>query len=740
MKAHLVRALEAGEWAWWNPWIRNGLPFFANPEVGALYPFTLLFLAGDLPWAANWSVILHFLLLGSGVFAWQREEGRSPEAAVLASFAIAWGGTALSLSNLWNVLQSFAWAGWAWWCWVRWIDSGSRRWLGVTALVFVLQFLGGEPFVVALTALLALPIGWLRGGGARRSVGGLTVVAALSVATAALQLVPTAELFWFSERRIGLAAAEALRWSLHPIEAIGHVWPRTLTGPDGLFDMRAHLGPSVPWILTPYVGAIVAMLAAVGAGYRTGARSWFWLGVGTAGLVLALGRYNPLYVGVTEPALGTTLFRYPEKWLLLTAVAVPVLAARGLDSVRESAVARRRAIAVAAAYAVLAGLVAALLGPDLVERVASGWGTDHPAATEPARVVTAGRRATAHVLVALGIGGGILLWGRRRWRRGATWAVIAVAAVDLAVANVDAVPLAPSSLYGRTPEIVRRLPEEVGRTARVRTTPLDPEERLVRIPGTSITTQHVVFRDLLAPNLGMVFGVLHQGGNEAFRPGRVTVQKNILRAISPEERIAFLRLFGTRYLYRTGSPLPGLEPIGEPILGGRIFEVRDALPRAYLVRRTVVEPDSIALINRLLDEPDPGAVAYVREGPALDGPAGRVEHGIRWIAESNSRVTLEVDTAEPAFLVLTDSDYPGWRVIVDGRRRPLRSANWFFRGVELGPGIHTVEFAYRPRWIVPAATVSAVGLAVLLVTIAWGGGRSAGSARRDEASGDAGGA
>lgn len=673
----------------------------------------------------NWTVLLHLLLLGSGVFLWLRAEGRSIAASTLAAFAVAWGGTALSLANLWNALQAFAWVGWAWWCWVRWTDSGSRRWLALAALVFVLQFLAGEPFVVALTALLALPIGWLRGGGVRRSLAGLTLVAALALATAAIQLVPAAELFWLSDRRAGLSVAEALRWSLHPIETVGLFWPRSFTAPGGLFDMRAHLGPSVPWILSPYVGAIVAVLAAVGAGFRFRARSWFWTAAGLVGIVLALGRHNPLYTALAELPVGTTIVRYPEKWLILPALAVPVLAARGLDALRESRLARRRALAAAAALAGLAGLAGALVGPELVERIASGWDPQHPAATEPGRVVAAHRRAVLHVLLATAVGAGAIAWGWRRWRRAATWLLIGAAAVDLAIANVSAVPLAPSRLYDRTPSVARQLPPEARRTARVRTTPLDPGALPYRVPGTAIATQHVVFHDLLVPNLGMVYGVLHQDGDEAFRPARVTAQRSILRALPPERRVGFVRLFGTRFVYRAGPPLPGLEPLGDPIHGGRLYRVSEALPRAYLVRRTVVEPDSIALLNRLLGESDPGAVAFVREGPALDGPAGRVEGGVRWIEESNHRVALEVETAEPAFLVLTDSHYPGWRVTVDRQSEPLREANWFFRGVELDPGRHAVEFSYRPRWIVPAAAVSVFGLAALVGMIAVGGGRKA---------------
>ena len=44
----------------------------------------------------------------------------------------------------------------------------------------------------------------------------------------------------------------------------------------------------------------------------------------------------------------------------------------------------------------------------------------------------------------------------------------------------------------------------------------------------------------------------------------------------------------------------------------------------------------------------------------------------------------------------TTSIIPGWEVYVDGERRPILRANLLFRGVEVPPGRHRVEFRFRP--------------------------------------------
>jgi len=70
-------------------------------------------------------------------------------------------------------------------------------------------------------------------------------------------------------------------------------------------------------------------------------------------------------------------------------------------------------------------------------------------------------------------------------------------------------------------------------------------------------------------------------------------------------------------------------------------------------------------------------------------------------------------------LVLNDSDYPGWKVYVDGRRSRWITANYLFRGVLLQPGRRLVRFAYEPASFTAGATISGAGLLGLAGFIVW---------------------
>ena len=64
--------------------------------------------------------------------------------------------------------------------------------------------------------------------------------------------------------------------------------------------------------------------------------------------------------------------------------------------------------------------------------------------------------------------------------------------------------------------------------------------------------------------------------------------------------------------------------------------------------------------------------------------------------------------------MLTDTNYPGWRAYVNGRRTPVVAANYLFRGVVVPPGKNVVEFAYEPNSFRYGAAISLGSLIFML--------------------------
>lgn len=730
MKELLGTTVRSGEWPWWNPWIRNGLPFFANPQVGLFYPPSLLFYLLPSSLAFNWNVIVHSAVMATGFYCWLRKAGRSPAASAAGALAIAWGGFAMSMTIYLNNLQAMAWIGWTWWAWEGWLAGRTWRWVALTSGGFALEFLAGEPQIAVVTAAIALLLAW-----SRRPVAGLprpgwtAPVLALAAAAAgamvvtAVQLLPTIELFLQSQRSLGLTTEETLGWSLPPAQLQNLLVPRYFEGASGLFDFRRIPGVEQPWVFTSYLGVVVVTLAAAGLAAGRKRESMLWVGVAVAGLLLALGAHNPLVAALADAAPALRGFRFPEKMLLLPAIAVPVLAAMGLDGLRDE---RRSRAAAMWTAAVLAALGALGWG------VTAAGGLDRLFAYEADRmagIVEALTRGFRHVLLFSFLAALLVAAARR-----ISFPVLAgclglLALADVATVNTQVAPVAETQLYAERPPVLEGLPLEALRTsARIRTSPLgEPAGLSFTMRGIASGTHQYYQIQGMGGNLAMAHRVLAQDGAEPFPPRTDDAEDAILRQLPIAHQVRYLRLQSTAWVIERPMEAEGLVPdVSIEELGLVRYRLSDPLPRAYLVDRVEVEPDSIRVLNRFIaGGEDPHRIAYVPEGQRLLGPGDGGGGRIRWLEGNDHSVRLSVVAPARVLLVLTDTWYPGWKAAVDGRRVPIARVNWRFRGVYLDAGAHLVRFDFRPRRIVAGAVVSAMGLLALVVVVVAGGRRGA---------------
>jgi hypothetical protein len=108
------------------------------------------------------------------------------------------------------------------------------------------------------------------------------------------------------------------------------------------------------------------------------------------------------------------------------------------------------------------------------------------------------------------------------------------------------------------------------------------------------------------------------------------------------------------------------------------------------------QPDALPYAFSVADPAGPINRQTVTEQPArLDGP---------------NRVIVQDATGQAGDqLVVLVSDYPGWRVWVDGQPAALRPLNGYL-GVEMAAGAHTYVFEFRPA-------VAYVGMAISGLTL-----------------------
>ena len=162
----------------------------------------------------------------------------------------------------------------------------------------------------------------------------------------------------------------------------------------------------------------------------------------------------------------------------------------------------------------------------------------------------------------------------------------------------------------------------------------------------------------------------------------------------------------------------------------RIYEYRDVLPRAALFSGVELAADEEAALARLaapsldifrtavvsatgLSAANIEALKEIGRLPAEPARAGTI------LSYASQEVKIDAASERPGLLVLNDSNYPGWKVYVDGRPSKWITADYLFRGVLLKPGRHIVRFAYEPASFVAGAAIAGAGLLCLAGFIVW---------------------
>jgi Bacterial membrane protein YfhO len=146
----------------------------------------------------------------------------------------------------------------------------------------------------------------------------------------------------------------------------------------------------------------------------------------------------------------------------------------------------------------------------------------------------------------------------------------------------------------------------------------------------------------------------------------------------------------------------------EKLGDGAIYENQQVLPRAWVVSEVVsLKPEEV--IQTIHTSRFPNGRIYQPEKTALVEIDDNSLSGMKKeftgsdtigkatiIQKSDTNLKIETDAISPAFLVLSDVNYPGWQAWVDGQPAKILQTNYIQRGVTIPAGQHVVRFEFHP--------------------------------------------
>jgi hypothetical protein len=261
------RALQAGEFPWWDPFTDGGRPLAAEAHGGVTDPVAFaLFATLRFELAYNWTQLARVLLLGLGAFALLRHLGHARVPSLGLALALQFAGTFAIFNNPVSLTAAALWYPWLWIAWDRFVASGSRRALAAAAIVTALAFAAGSvqthAYLVIFAACFVAGQTWHERARFRRACGATVGALVFGALLAAPVLVPQIELYLLSTRTPTLEGLPLTRMLSGLAAVLTAPFPWAL-GTFRTFDVSKALGETGLGF-TLYLGTFGVLLAWLG--------------------------------------------------------------------------------------------------------------------------------------------------------------------------------------------------------------------------------------------------------------------------------------------------------------------------------------------------------------------------------------------------------------------------------------------------------------------------------------------
>ena len=721
-----MEAVQNGEFPFWNPYSYGGQPLLASLQPGILYPPNAVLLFLPLVLGFNLTIILHFYLSGWFVYLLARELGGSSRAGMIAALGFSLGGFLLSLHSMLSSLQSAAWAPLVLCFFLRMLKQTSIKYGLLTLGAILVQFLGGGVEIFLLTQALVVltaffPQSLLSGRkwpGWTWRLKALVSIYLLFIGLGAVQIFPFWEMVRQSSRGQGFSYEQATIWSLSWRE-LGHLF-----FPDIFWRGMGHYFEDQNWLKSIYLGFIPLFLLWFFFRYDDRKRLW-WAGLLLVPLLLALGRNTPVYEVLYRTVPGIPLIRYPVKFFFLTNLFICLLAGFGWDVLEKKLVRKgpsewsgmKRIFLLLGLALGLLLLGGTLFYPSILYYLNGAF----PAAQKgqwPLHLQNLFRFGVVTLLTSMVI---VFLSDRKLTPVWGGRGLIFLLAADLFLGNWGFYRVFDGAAYFRTSPNLEIVKEEKA-PFRVYTHPRVLE---AMVPGQE---REWMFSDFHQERFYLDYPAVQHLENAfgfpvlVFKPFKDLL---VLLETSPTPQATdILRLMNVKYLlwpdpvkdpnYRLVRRMPthhyprkggGFDPNRPETLetgNPHLYEIQHVLPRAALVPEFRVAKSERERGDLIKSRGfDPVRTALLEETPVFPGKTAAAGPGwkdeIELVRRQRNGLDLKAVCAGRRLLVISEVDYPGWRVWVDGKPEKIYRANHAFRAVPLDPGIHSVRFAYKPQ-------------------------------------------
>ncbi|MEW6617943.1 MAG: YfhO family protein [bacterium] len=656
----------------WCPYIYCGFPLLAEGQAGVFYPLNLiLFTLLEPVTAFNLSVILHFSLAGLFMFMYLRIIKCDQWSALLAGITFMFSGVFITHLIYFNMLTIYVWLPLILYLIeISFLKKGIRYIIFI-GVIFGMQFLGGYPqaslqILLVVTAYLLFKTIKLKR---------LVIIFLIASGIYAIQLFPTYELLRESYRSQPIPYYEWVLTSLSLPQLITFILPDFFGNPfKGIY-----VGDWNYIDLCGYLGIIPLIFGIMAISLKRDKYTFFSLAICLLGLLLAFGKYNPLYNLLYHFPIISSI-RYPARYLYLWTFGMSVLAGLGFNYLLENQSIKKRLV------------IFTCLCFNLVSIFSLIWIYGEKDILYSIMIKDWLLFMTLSTL-SFSL---LILYLKYKITR----SIFASLSIVVLIVNIFIYwsgfnPTVKKSILTSTPQSVRFLKKD---KSLYRIITWDWKEKYKDPIARSNITKLKPFTEVITPvkesitpNLSLLYKISSIDG---------WLPLNLSRYIEFSQILNFklFSLINGKYIITskdTHIPHP-LVFSNEAI---NIYENKTCLPRAFIVHQAKVIKDKETILHTLKSEDFyPGEYVILEEeidkkiSPQLKNTKEKVKITKYFPLE----VKIEASLSRAGFLVLTDTYYPNWEVYVNNKKEKIYRADFLFRAVPLPAGNFSLRFVYNP--------------------------------------------
>jgi len=731
----IANSLKMGKIPLWNPYLFCGTPLHAPIQNSIFYPLSLIYYLTDVATGFDLFIIVHILLCGIFMYIFMRSCKASTEGSFLAALAFTFSGYVMSAISLTIALCAITWFPLAMLLFLKGIRERHYKASAGLGAVITVMFLAGDPSVTLATfGIIFLASAWLfmeRLIRERRAdlfiIYNLLIASGVFLLLSAFQTLPAVE-YYSRTVRASMSWTEASAWSVPYTDLFSLIIPYF----NDLSCYYQHYWVRQSWLDNYYVGITTIMLA--GFALRFGLRKrlvQFLLAIGLLSVAICLGRHFVLYPALYKILPIVRIIRYPVRFFFIFTFASCALAGIGYDYLKgmisSGGLKRLARIFLATAFASSLAAVAITVFSEriglMVMHKAVELYQKNPSFNIwqfPSLIYADMFNLRRTFLYIACFGMFIFLWQRANRNKLISFGIFLLVGFDLMLTNTSYEPVVEEAYFKEPTPNISYVMEDKS-LFRIYASPYS-FDKFTNLYDGSYREGIKTTKDRFVNNRMMEFGLYDMWGYDSTVFDRShKLVGYVYRSMFPTDT-NLLDLLNVKYVSSHGKMRArGYRKVNETEYAAVYLNTR-CLPRAMLLRRPIVIDNDEEILEYMSSKKfDPRKEIVLEEEISLPerlapGSRKRIRKDrVDITMYAPEMVEISVAAKEPAFLLLSDTYYPGWKAYVDGKEVRIHRADFFLRAVQVPEGEHMVSFVFDPLSFKIGAAISIIAILLLLL-------------------------